>query len=184
MLDGGVEHQSSAGRIQRGREARVAPKFVVAVDKHSSRPWWQGIRAPWRTLNFLDLAPDIPPPPRLWVTGEPPPDARPPVVSRDAVIIAGASGEVLALASETGSVRWRAKLDPVTGPPTLTADGVLVPHGGKMSLLDPASSAIISDRVFEELSGGDRIMQAIVTGRSTLVITADGEVLALANYGS
>lgn len=81
-------------------------------------------------------------------------------------------------------MRWRAKLDPVTGPPTLTADGVLVPHGGKMSLLDPASSAIISDRVFEELSGGDRIMQAIVTGRSTLVITADGEVLALANYGS
>jgi outer membrane protein assembly factor BamB len=153
----------------------ASSRFAASLDLDARRPWWEGTRAVWNQFWVWQLAPDIPPPASRWVVPQTPAEDYSAALAGEHLILAGPSGDVLALDVVSGEPAWRLDLDPVTAPPLATDSGVLVVHDDRLALLDAATGAVTDERPIE---GGD-LADAIVTTGGTFVATASGSVVAL-----
>ena len=94
------------------------------------------------------------------------------------IITSDATGLVRAFDGATGAMAWEAELDAVHGPPTVTPDGVLVPLGDALVLLDIDTGATLGERPLDAV--GSRVDRwAVVLERGTIVVDAPGTMLVL-----
>jgi outer membrane protein assembly factor BamB len=165
----------------------VSPAFAAGIDPDSSLPWWEGVRLYWNWLWALGAAPEPPRPEVDWVTRVRPSDLRSgagltlmfrPAYDGERLIASDSTGLVRAFDPSTGALRWETELESLHGPPTFTADGLVVPMGDRIGLLDPADGSEIAHRAIDRLEL--RIKRwVVVLEQGTFVVDATGSVLAI-----
>lgn len=149
-------------------------RFAAALDIESRRPWWESYRKYWNQFWIWGFTGAPPLPPRIWTAGEPPEDGFPMAVGPARLYVAGEGGDLVAISREAGDEVWRAKTAAISGPPTLTSDGLVVVHEDGIALHDPSDGRVLREQRFE-----GRALQAVtVTGAGTFV-AHEGGILAL-----
>jgi len=157
-----------------GNVYTFSSRFGAAYEVESRRPWWEGVRVVWEQFWIWGMAPDVPPRPAIWVGSDPPADGYPSAVTDELVLLAGPSGDLLAVSRADGSDAWHFVRAPIVGPPLATQEGLLVVHVDRLGLYDFQTGALIAERVFE-----DRVLvDVVVTTAGTFVVDADGVVSA------
>ncbi|MEZ4502426.1 MAG: PQQ-binding-like beta-propeller repeat protein [Dehalococcoidia bacterium] len=161
--------------IDDGDVYTISPRFGAALDLESRRPWWEGIRAVWNQFWLWGMAPDVPPPPSLWVIPEPPSQGLPIAIADDRLVLASADGDLRAIDRANGEDVWRIDTEAIVQGPLVTPAGVLAVHPDRLVRYDLADGAVLAERPFE----GTSLFDAVVTARGTFVTTSAGTVIAL-----
>jgi outer membrane protein assembly factor BamB len=170
-------HRENAFRTSRMRHIAVEDDAIVGVSQReivvidqSATPYaWDGIplmRAVWSQLFFWGVAPAPPRDSNLWQERVRDRDSQPlaPAIDEGRLFVAFASGEVRARGLRDGVELWtREAGEPITGDPLLTADGLLLPVGTSLLLLDPATGEELARRSL----GDEKVSQVIVTEGGT-----------------
>ena len=155
----------------------VTSREVAALDSNAKRPWWEGVRQVWRRANLFGMAPKPPSAPSIWIGSSTVGDAYPPALSSHALIVADAGGTVVAVERNGGSTLWEVEHEAITASPSLTADGLVVPHASGLSVLDPLTGSVILDRAIPTSTTAE-IVQVIATSSGLFVVRSNGAVSA------
>lgn len=187
-------HRENTFRTNRLRHIAVADDAIVGVGQReiavidqSSTPYsWDGlplVRAIWSQAFLFGIGPPPPRASKLWTERIRERDARPraPVIGEGRLFVALASGEIRARGLRDGAELWtRAAGERITGNPVLTADGLVVPRGTMLQLLDPATGEELARRhvdnqTISEITVAESGTYAavgvigLIKGRSTLI---------------
>ena len=100
-----------------------------------------------------------------------------PALSSHALIVADAGGTVVAVERNGGSTLWEVEHEAITASPSLTADGLVVPHASGLSVLDPLTGSVILDRAIPTSTTAE-IVQVIATSSGLFVVRSNGAVSA------
>jgi hypothetical protein len=149
-------------------------RFTAALEEHSLRPWWDGVRGAWFQFWLWGMAPDVPAPPALWQRGRPPINGYPGALLDDAIVLAGPNGDIVAVALSDGADLWRHRYDPIFVAPLATPDGVLVAHDDRLALLSASSGEVLHERPVD-----GEPHDVVLTDRGLFVIYADGRITAI-----
>ena len=152
---------------------------AAAFDARASRPWGDRFRRTWQIMHVRGMAPAPPPVPLVWHLTAAAAEPVEPIATSDDVILARRDGSLKAVARASGEERWESHLQPMTGPPVLTRDGVLTVHASELSVLDPAAGRVTRNRSFDSSQYGE-LVQAIPTADALLLVSAPGMIIALA----
>ncbi len=181
-------HTSTAGLIIDDDFAySISPGFAAGIDLTSKLPWWEGTRLYWNWLWALGAAPQPPRPEVDWISRERPSNVRSgaglsltfrPAFDGERIVTSDTTGLVRAFDAATGELSWETQLESLHGPPTFTADGLVVPQREAVGVLDPASGAWLEGRSLDTLNL--RVKRwVIVLEQGTFVVDGPGTVLAL-----
>ena len=187
-------HRENRFRTSRMRHLAVADDAIVGVSRRevvvidqSATPYsWDGfpaVRWIWGQGFLWNIAPALPRDSNLWTerVRERFANPRAPVVDEGRLFVAFASGEIRARGLRTGEELWtREPGELISGDPLLTADGLLVPRGRWLQLLDPATGEELARRSLDNqiissvtvTEGGTYAtvgVFGVITGRSTVV---------------
>jgi len=163
----------------------VSPRFAAAIDPASSPPWWEGTR-PYRDWLWAVGAASQPQPPEFaWISRVRPSDVRlasvamfRPAFDGQSLVTSNANGLLRAFDAATGELSWETELASLHGPPTFTADGLLVPLRDGVGLLDPASGEWLREQPLDVLALQVK-RWVVVLEQGTFVVDGPGKVLAL-----
>ena len=147
---------------------------AVALPADAVRPPWDGIRRVWVQFWVWGMAPEVPPPPRVWARAQPPREYLSPAVGPERLYVLGRRGQLVAISLGDGLTAWERAVENASAPPLLASDGLLVSERDRLLLLDPESGALVAKR---QLPGP--LSSAAVTSHGTYLATTSGEVLAL-----
>ena len=189
-------HRENSFRTSRMRHLAVADdaiagvsrREIVVIDQSATPYSWDGlplVRAIWSQGFLWNVAPPIPRDSNLWTERVRERFALPraPAVGDGRLFVAFASGELRARGLRGGEELWtRAPGEPITGDPLLTGEGLLVPRGAWLQLLDPATG----DEIWRRFLDGQVISSVTVTEGGTYatvgvfgMITGRSTVVAL-----
>ncbi|MYH40829.1 MAG: PQQ-binding-like beta-propeller repeat protein [Chloroflexi bacterium] len=178
-------HRENSFRTSRMRYVAVSDDAIVGVGRReivvidqSATPYsWDGlplVRAIWSQGFLWNVAPAIPRDSNLWTerVRERYAAPRAPAIGEGRLFVALASGDLRARGLRSGDELWtRAPGEPITGDPLLTGDGLLVPRGPWLQLLDPET--------------GDEIWRRTLDGQviSSVTVTEGGTYAAVGVFG-
>lgn len=157
----------------------VYGRFAAAFPNDARRPWWDRFRVVWAQLWAWGMAREVPPPPSFWTEQGTPREAFPAVLAEDHVIVAGHHGELMALDRWTGAETWRTNDRPATGAPILAAEGLLLPQGDRLTLIDVERGELLAERVIDELANGEELRSLAVTSEGLFLVTNHGRLIVL-----
>ena len=163
----------------------VSAGFAAAIDPASSLPWWEDARPYWNWLWTIGAASQPPRPDVEWISRVRPSTVRSgltsmfrPAFDGEQLVTSDATGVVRAFDAATGALSWETELESLHGPPTFTADGLVVPLRDGVGLLDPASGAWLRGQPLDVL--GLRVKRwVVVLEQGLFVVDGPGTVLAL-----
>jgi len=171
-------HNSPVGMAAEGLAIfTVSSRLVSAIDARSGAPWWEPIRGPWTRLWVWRGAPRPPAPPALWQLhddGNRRREVFPPVLGDELLIIADGSGHVRAIDRGSGALEWEVQAGLLGGPPTLTAEGLLLVGQNFLALLDSSTGSETSRMPLPFIEN----RQVVVAGDAIYVIDGAGVITA------
>jgi len=165
----------------------ISPAFAAGIDPASTLPWWEGTRLYWNWLWAFGAAPQPPRPEVEWVSRERPSDLRSgtaftlmfkPAFDGQRLITSDTTGLLRAFEGSTGVLAWESQFDAIHGASTVTPDGLVVPLGDRIVLVDLETGELLDERPLDPIN--TRVNRwVVVLEQGTFVVDAPGVALAL-----